>query len=214
MEKIPKGATKFKGATREKVRKALARVLEEDEVRASTKAVSVAKVRGAGGGDQNAITELVRLWRAGHLSVSDSWDDAPVAAVQTGPAGQPRGQAADDRVNLMERIRAATTDGDREAIAQEVGALVAGGVLAPDEAAQIKGALGEARLAAEARRANEPPPEDPTKMLLASPEALEAARALDMLVGDARRDQALSYIAAQLELDRAEFPHADEGGGA
>ena len=213
MPDMPKELGKFKGATREKVRKALIRVLEADEVRASTKAVSIAKVRGAGGGDQNAITEIVRAWRGGELSVADSWDDQKPAAAEAGPAVMAAGGPADDRVRLMERIRAATTDGEREGIAQEVGALVAGGVLAPDEAAQIKGAMGEARLAAEARRANEPPPEDPTRLLLASAEAMEAARAIDLIVDDERRDRLLGYVQEQLDADRVECPNADEGGG-
>lgn len=205
MAEIPKEALKFKGPTREKVRRAAARVLECEETRSSTKAISVAKLRGAGCGDQNAATELLRLWRSGALSIVDSWDDP--APASTGSADEPA-----DPSSLGALVRAAKSDGDREELLHELAALVADGKVAPDEAAQIRAALAEARQAADAKRANEPPPEDPSKLRLASIEAMNAAAALDMMVDDARRDRLLALIAAELEADRVQHPNEDEGG--
>ena len=93
----------------------------------------------------------------------------------------------------------------------ELAALVASGEVDPDEAREIRGPLQEARQAAEAKRGNEPPPEDPTKLVLSSPEAMLAARALDLFVSDERRDRLLAMIAAELEADRIEFPNQEGG---
>ena len=208
MAEIPPEATKFKPANREKIRRAIARVAE-DAVRPSTKLISVDKVMDAGASDRNGATKLLRLWRDGALSVADAWDDPPARPASS--SGDSPGEDS-PREQLAKKIREAVTDGDREAVVQELAALVAAGTIPPDEAAQIKGALAEARLAADAKRSNEPPPEDPRTLLLASPEAMQAARAIDWLVDDARRDRVLALVAAELEADRAQHPNADEGG--
>lgn len=196
---IPKEAAKFKGATRDKVRRGLAALLER-ALRDDKKAVTVAAIRGEVGGDQNAITTCLRLWRAGEWSVADSWDDPQQPAVRQGePAG-------DERAALMGRIRSAQTDGDREAVVHELAALVAGRVVDPDEAAQIRGALAEARQAAEAKRATEPPPEDPTRLLMATEEAMQVAQAVDWIVDEARRARVVAFVQRELESDMLEHP--------
>src|SRR5687767_1689779 len=79
MTAIPQEAWKFKPATREKVRRGLASLLER-ALREDKSLVSVAKLRDEIGGDQNAITTLLRLWRASELTVAEPWDDAPAPA--------------------------------------------------------------------------------------------------------------------------------------
>lgn len=206
MADIPKDLEKFKGPTREKVRRALVRVIETQELRASTKLVSIARVRGAGGGDQNCITECVRAWRAGALTVAEPWDDAPAKPVAAG-AEPAEGHGR----KLAEVVALARTDADREAALHLVAVQLADEVLDPARAREIRGALAEARQAAEAKREVEPPPEDPRKLLLASAEAMDAARALDLFVDDERRDRVLALIAAELEADRVANPNVDEG---
>ncbi len=197
---LPIEALTFKPATRENVRRALAKLLETEERRQDKKEISATKLRGAGSGDQNATTTLLRLWRAGELSIADSWggEERPTAGTSTGAQG---------RLDLAQRIRGATTDGERESLLHELAALVAIGDVDADEAAQIKGAMTEARQAAEARRSNEPPPEDPTRLLLADSAAMEAARAIDLIEDEARRDRVLAFIAAELEADMAANPN-------
>lgn len=212
MAEIPKEAEKFKGPTREKVRRAIARVLEGEETRASTKAISVTKVRGAGAGDANATTELLRLWRAGALSVADSWDDAPAGGASSPEAGAFAERMAQARAELERMIRAAKTDGDREQVAHEVMAQLAGGLIDHDTAKEIKGQLDAALKAAEAKRKAEPPPEDPTRLRLASDLALKAAAAVDLVLDVGRRERIVAFIARELEQDLDEHPNTDQGG--
>lgn len=209
MGEIPKEALKFKGATREKVRAAIVRVLEEG-ARKSTKAISVAKVRGAGSGDQNATTELLRLWRAG-WSAADSWEDQPAAA-GGGDAEDLERRRAEARDKLEGMISPGMTDGEREAVAHEVIRQLAARLIDPEVAKVIQSHLGEARQQAEKRRKNEPPPEDPTRILLASEVAMKAARAIDLYVSDARRERVLAFLGAELEADALEHPNVDRGG--
>lgn len=216
MAEIPKEALKFKGPTREKVRRALASVIECDEHRASTKVVSVAKLRGAGAGDQNAATELLRLWRAGTLSIVDSWDDpTPGSAPGTDEAAAEfarRATAA--RAELERMIRAAKTDGDRELVAHEVMAQLAGGLIDHEIAKEIKGQLDAALKAAAAKRATEPPAEDPTKLALVSDLAMGVGRAVDLVVNDSRRERIAAFVARELEQDLDEERNVDAGGVA
>lgn len=209
MAEIPQELRHIKGATLEKIRRAIVRVLEAAEARESTKVITVDRVRGAGAGDQNATQKALKAWREARLSVADPWDSP--AVTQASPGADVSDEAAARR-ELAARIRSATTDGDREDIAQEVAALVAAEVLEPEEASQIKSAVAEARLSADAKRRNEPPPEDPRKLRLASLEAMNAAGAIDMMVDDARRDRVLALIAAELDADRLAHPNEDEGG--
>lgn len=209
MDGIPQELRRYTPENRERCRRAIAAVIEPG-VRGDKKAISVEKVLDAGAKDRNGTTTMLRLWRSGALSVAESWDDPPAPAAST--ASSTDGDQIEPRAQLAARIRAATTDGDRQEIVQEVAALVAAEVLDPDEAAQIKGAIAEARLSAEAKRVNEPPPEDPSKLRLASLEAMNAAAALDMFVDDARRDRVLALIAAELDADRLAHPNEDEGG--
>ena len=190
MAEIPKEAEKFKGPTREKVRRAIARVLESEETRASTKAISVTKVRGAGAGDANATTELLRLWRAGALSVADSWDDAPATGASSPEASAFAERVREAQVTLERMIREAAanpTDGARERISMEVMAQLAGGLIDPDIAGEIKGQLDA---------------------------ALKAAAAVDLVLDSGRRERIVAFIARELEQDLDEHPNTDQGGAA
>jgi len=211
MGEIPKILAKFKGATREKVRWALARVIETDELRHSTKLVSITKIRSAGGGDQNCITECLREWRAGRLSLSDSWDDGAPSA---GTADEESARKAAARARLESMLADARNDGDREMILHELSIQLAAELIEPDRAKVIQQALGEARQQAEKRRQNEAPPEDPTKLARASDLGMKAARAVDLILSDERRERVLASLAAELEADAIENPNVDRGGAA
>ncbi len=197
---LPPELMKFKPENRERTRRAIAKVVEEAVRDAGTKLISVAKVRDAGAKDNNAAQECLKAWRAG-LSIAEPWIDPPTPA-KPGDLAPP----AEARSLLAQRIRETQTDGQREAVMHELAALVLDGVVDPDEAREIRGPLQEARQAGEAKRANEPPPEDPTKLALCSLEAAQAARALDLFVGDERRDRIMAMIAAELEADTIEHP--------
>lgn len=211
MADLPTDALAYKPENREKIRRAIAAVVEKAVRDAGTKLISVERVKGAGASDQNATTKLLKLWREGALSVADSWDDRPSSSGGgEGDAGEP--DADKQRAELAKRIREAGTDGDREAVLHELAAMVAAGVIGHEAANSIRGATQEARHASGAKRANEPPPEDPTKLLLASPEAMEVARAMDLLVSDERFDRCCAFVAAEVEADLLESPNTDEGG--
>lgn len=211
MGEIPKELEKFKGPTREKVRHALLRTIETQELRESTKAVSIAKVRTNGGGDQNAITECLRAWRAGQLSIGEPWDTPQPRAAEAAAEEDER-EAAETK--LAEMISAAATDGDREAVGLEVMRQLALGLISEKDGKALQALLGEIRQTAQKKRENEPPPEDPTRLLLASEVAMKAARAVDLMVSDARRERVLAFIAAELEGDAVEHPNVDRGGAA
>ncbi len=205
MVELPPELLVFKPDNRERTRRAISRVVESAVREAGTKFISVAKVRQAGAKDNNAAQECLKAWRAG-LSVAEPWTGRPEAP---GPSAET--PVAGNRGELAQKIRDARTDGDRETLMHELAALVASGEVDPDEAREIRGPLQEARQAAEAKRGNEPPPEDPTKLVLSSPEAMLAARALDLFVSDERRDRMLAMIAAELEADRIEHPNQEGG---
>lgn len=206
---IPKELAKFKGITREKARHALVRTIETQELRESTKLVSIAKLRTNGGGDQNCITECLRAWRAGLLSFGDSWgDEAPSAGAVA--AEEDEREAA--REKLAEMITTAATDGDREAVGLEIMRQLTLGLIGEKDGKVLQGLLGEVRQTAQKKRENEPPPEDPTRLLLASEEGMKAARAIDLMVSDERRERVLGFLAAELLADAAEHPNVDCGG--
>lgn len=211
MGEIPKELEKFKGPTREKVRHALLRTIETQELRESTKAVSIAKVRTNGGGDQNAITECLRAWRAGQLSMAEPWD-APAVSAADAVAEEDEREAA--RTQLAGMIERAATDGDRESVGLEIMRQLALGLIGEKDGKALQALLGEVRQTAQKKRENEPPPEDPTRLLLASELGMKAARAVDLMVSDARRDRVLAFIAAELDADAIECPNVDRGGAA
>lgn len=192
-------------ATRENVRRALAKVLEPLH-RQDKKEISVTKLRGAGSGDQNATTTLLRLWRAGELSIAEPWTDAPASP------GEGQG-AADLRAELAARLRVAGTDADREAALLELAALVAAGSVDPDEANAIRGATQEARQAAEAKRSLEPPAAEAERFELVGEAEAQAALALFYMVSKERRARLLAMIEAELAADMAEHPNVDAMGG-
>ncbi len=201
---LPAELKSYKSENRERARRAIASIVEDVVRKAGTEFISVEKVMRAGAKDRNGTTACLRAWRSGEVSVAETWADPPAG-------GHPRDSEdvappAEARSLLARRIREAKTDGDREGVMHELAALVADGIYEPDEAREIRGPLQEARQAAEAKRGNEPPPEDPTKLLLASPEAMMAARALDKLVSDERFDRLLAMIAAELDADVIEHP--------
>lgn len=214
MADLPKEAARITGAVREKVRRAIVAVLECEETRGSKRAISVAKVRAAGQCDNGAATDLLRLWRAGALSVADSWDDAPATGASSPEAADLGERVREARAELERMIRAAKTDGDREQVAHEVMAQLAGGLIDHDTAKEIKGQLDAALKAAEAKRKAEPPPEDPTRLRLASELALKAAAAVDLVLDPGRRERIVAFIARELEQDMDEHPNTDQGGAA
>ena len=205
MAEIPQEVRKYTPENRERCRRGIATVIEQ-ALRGDKKTIGVEKVMDAGSRDRNGTTAMLRLWRSGELSVADRWDDPPPA--KPGVTGGDEDAAS----TLGGLVRAAKSDGDREELLHELAAQVADGNVAPDEAAQIRAALAEARQAADAKRANEPLPEDPTKLRLASLEAMNAAGAIDLFVDDTRRDRVLAFIAAELDADRMQNPNTDEGG--
>lgn len=218
MAQIPEEAERFSGEVRERVRQAMARQLE-DAHRSDKHGLRVGDVRAAARCEMSAASALVGLWRAGKISLADSWADPAPAGGGAGAGGGAAGdgEAGDEgarRLAVLERrVRAAMTDGDREALAHELAALVAAGTVPPAVAREIRGALADARASADARREHEPPPEDPTRLCLVSAAALEVARALDFIVDDARRERIAAYVASELNADMAQHPNVDMGGG-
>jgi hypothetical protein len=171
------------------------------EVRDSGDTPTLRRVRAVAEVDQGAVAIVVRAHVAGDMPpLMQPWDVGPGAADGGGSAG------------LVDMIRAAETDSDRERLAMEIAAMVATGDLRSDDGRVLAQLLTNARQSAVKRRELEPPPEDPTKLLLASAEAMSAARAFDLIVDDDRRDRVLAYVAAELAADRAAIPNVDEGG--
>lgn len=202
MADLPEEARRYKPENRERCRHSIASLIEP-ATRDDKKVVTVERVVQAGSKDRNATTTLLRLWREGKLSIADAWDDAPAT---------PSAPAPPVPSDLGERVRAARTDGDREALLHELAALVADGALDPEQAAQIRAALAEARQAAEMKREAEPPQEDPTRLLLASELALLVARTVDRCVSPERRERIAAYVARELEQDLDEERNTDQGG--
>ncbi len=207
MPEIPAELRSYKPETREKIRRGLCSALEVAAREACGRKPALfsgESVRVAAGADSNACNRAFKAWKAGLLSVGESW-----AGEESAKRPEPAQKA--DASGLGERVRVATTDGDREELLHELAALVADGQVDPVQAREIRGSLAEARQAADAKRANEPPPEDPRRMLLASPQAMDAARAIDRIVDDARFDRVLAFIAAEVEADKIQHPNTDEG---
>lgn len=151
--------------------------------------------------------KVLRLYRAGQLDIFQPWDDV------AGPGSRTSSAATTEAlVNLERQVREARSDANREALAHELAALVAGGHIDPAVAREIRGALTEARHAADAKRQHEPPAEDPSRLLLASAEAMQLARCLDYVASDERRARILAFATAELEADMAEAPTVDLGG--
>ena len=193
---------------------AIGRLLERAPGARSSKRggpLTVAKVRKEAGVEIEAARFALAHWRAGDLDLEDRFDAKPPPAAPAAPAGD---QGDPNKPCLSTMIREAKTDGDREAVLTECAARVPDPNDPLDEKAanSIRALLDEARKAAHAKREVEPPPEDPTTFLLASEEAMQAARALDWMVDDDRRARVLTYIAEELEADRTEHPNIDSGG--
>ena len=215
MQEMPASCAIYKGATREKVRRALVRVLEGDEQRVSTAVVTIRTLRQAGTSDQNCTAEMLRLWRAGSVSVVDSWDDPRRGELRADPppVAPPASPTSTARPGLGARVRSARTDADREGILHELAALVAEGGIAPDEAAQVRAALAEARQAAEKSREVAPVPEEAERMLMVGEAEALAARSLFLMVSDERRARLFALVAAEALVDAAENPNVDALGG-
>lgn len=200
MAEIPQEARMFKGATRERVRRAMATVLEP-VLREDKKAVSVAKLRGAGSGDQNATTAMLRLWRAGSVSIAEPWDDpAPVAA--------PKAPVSED---LAELIRAAQTHEDLLAAVKAV-ALEAMGGMDPEVGRLL------VQLAAEMRQSVKGKATDPKDSIDAvlpiTDESEPLVEAFEGIEDDERRLRVLEWVQAQAEEDRRKRPSLDTGGAS
>lgn len=198
MAEIPQEARMFKGATRERVRRAMATVLEP-VLREDKKAVSVAKLRGAGSGDQNATTAMLRLWRAGSLSIAEPWDDPA-------PAPAPKAPVSED---LAELIRAAQTHEDLLAAVKAV-ALEAMGGMDPEVGRLL------VQLAAEMRQSVKGKATDPKDSIDAvlpiTDEAEPLVEAFEGIEDDERRARVLEWVQAQAEEDRRKRPSLDTGG--
>ena len=211
MTALPSDCRSFKPATRERVRRAIAVTIEELVRTGDPRAITVAKVRGAGSGDSNATTALLRAWRGG-LSVFEPWDDVPEAG------------AAPKRDELVEAIAGATT---REAIgevARKVAAKVAANEL--DAAAgrvilealerQAPAAGSSAAAPVDAGLGNELDAIDleSQRGVLATDEGLEVAEAFDLMVSGERRARVMEFVQRELADDIEEHPNTDSGGAA
>ncbi len=200
MSQIPKEIEKFPSASRERVRQAIARALEEP-ARADKHAVRVTDVRSAAKCEMAAASGCLAAWREGKVSIAESWADA---------SGQEARETLED---LERRVRAAESDGDREALAHELAALLAGGRVAPDVAREIRGALGDARASAEKKRELQPPQTEAERLVLVGEREAQAALSLFYMVSAQRRDRLLAMIEAELAADLAEHPNTDAMGG-
>lgn len=209
MGEIPQILQKFKGATREKVRASLVRVIETMELpgakdrtttlRESTKLVSITKVRSAGGGDQNCITECLREWRAGRLSLADSWGDPD------GPTGSTERSAAGTA--LAERLRASKTDAERSEVLAEASAQAADGGIPIPLLMALTSACNAARLSDKEARAVEPDEID--AVLPCTQEAVPLIEAFEAITSDVRRKLVMEFATEQLAKDQAEGPQAN-----
>lgn len=187
---------------REQIREAVA-ALEKTGSRVSVRAVKkIAK------GDSNALALVLRAYREGLLDSSKSWG----VELDQAQNGQPPSDQGADVEQLIARVRTAAGPGDLVEVSRLALELSAAGTISEARARVIRDLAQEQRRAMADARLVEPPPEDPSRYLLASEEAMQAARALDWMVCDDRRARVLTYIAEELELDRIEHPSADEGG--
>lgn len=208
MAQIPPDCRRFKPATRERVRRAIATTIE-GALRADKKVISVSVVMTAqGGGDQNATTALLRAWRGG-LSIADSWEDVQEAG------------EAPKRNELVEAITAATTREQVAAVARMVSAKVAAGELDAAAGRVILEGL-ERQLPPAPANASGPAEDDQgvdddvdlerQRATTATDDGLELARAFDLFVSDERRRKVMEYITAEALADVAEHPNTDAGG--
>lgn len=208
MAEIPQEARMFKGATRERVRRALASIVEP-ELRDDKKALSVAKLRGAGSGDQNASTTLLRLWRAGQLSLADSWDDPPPPPA---PARSAKADADEGRgEDLAQLVRGAQTHDDLLAAGKAVALQVIDG-MDPDVAARLTQLLTEMRQSVKGRALE--PKEVAEAVLPVTEEAAPLLEAFEGITDDERRARVLEWVQEQAEEDRRARPSLDTGGAA
>lgn len=227
MVQVPEQFGRIPGETVERVRLAII------EVRMRGDSLTVANVRAEARCDNRKCSDILRIYKAGNTPpLTQAWCDAPITdAIRVrGPSVQAEAKAAKQAKseavgevpvdaynalqNLAKSIRAANSDADRERIAHEVGALVALDILTPSQAREIRGPLDSARNSADQARKTEPPKEDPRNLLLCSASAMQAARAIDWMVCDDRRDAVLAYVGSQLQIDIAENPNVDSGGAA
>jgi hypothetical protein len=207
MAEIPQEARIFKGATRERVRRALVNALE-GETREDKKIVSVAKLRSAGSGDQNATTTLLRCWRAGQLSVADSWDDpAPPPAPVAAPPPRP-----DEDDGLAARVRGAQTHDDLLAAGKAIALELLRGGIDEDMADSLKQLLTEMRQSVKGRALE--PKEVVENVLPVTEEAAPLVEAFEAITDDDTRARLLELVQAAVEEDRRRRPALDTGGAA
>lgn len=189
--------------TRERLRAALVALLAEGQ----KVTAAVLRERAKAGGP--AATLVARLYREGTLPpLTAPWEDEPEPGAA--PAGAESGTATVEELLLA--LEHATQPSGVAEVARLVGRLCAAGQLDHASGRVVLDAATETRRALADQRATEPPPEDPRKMLLASPEAMQVARCVDWFVCDKRRDRVLAHVAEELEADRIEFPNTDSGG--
>jgi hypothetical protein len=156
------------------------------------------------GGKAASASAVLKAWRAGLLDPAQPWGLELERQPDTGEAA-----AVGD---LLEQIRSAAGPGDLARVCRVAAELAVAGLLTDSKAKVVRDLAQEQRRALADAIKTEPPPEDPTRLLLASAEALEAARAVDLICCDQRRDALLAHIAEQLELDLRFNPVVDQGG--
>jgi hypothetical protein len=201
---IPAEFLIFKPATRERVRRALASVVEES-CRSSKDVVSITKVRGAGSGDQNATTALLRGWREGKLSLAESWE---------GPATAPAAQSkfvSEGGSDLAELVRNAQTHDDLLAAGKAVALQLLEG-LDPERAGALKSLLTEMRQSVKGRVLE--PKEVVESILPCTDEAFPLVEAFEGIEDDDARAEVLAFAQERLEADRMKRPSLDTGGAA
>lgn len=167
------------------------------------KKVTNRAVLGIVGGKAASASAVLKAWRAGFLDLAQPWGLELERHPGTGEAAA----VAD----LLQQIRTAAGPGDLARVCQTAAELAVAGLLTDSKAKTVRDLVTEQRRALADAVKIEPPKEDPTKILLASAEAMEAARAVDFLICDERRDRVLGMIAAELAADRAETPNVPCG---
>lgn len=210
MPEIPKELRHIKLETLEKIRRGAVRALEA-ATRERKDVITADAVRAEAGANANTCSAVMRLWRAGEVSFAEPF----VEAAAPGSAREDEDDKAGPE--LARQVRAATSVEDLAKVAQEVTALVADERISIELSRALKDMIQEARIG-RLTWAREPgaqvETDDERRMIMASVEAVQLARALDYMVDDARRTRVQEFVARELEQDMLEHPNVDQGGAA
>lgn len=188
---------------REKIRAALL------ELRRAGADVTLSAVQRTSGVKRAHVSVMVGLHRKG-LTIDAPWTDAP-------PAPTPAPSAATGDLEL-EALALAIEAADSAKLLSEAAGKVARfalqGRLDPAIARVLRDLIQERRRGVADARQAEPPEPDEHRMLLASAEAVQVARAFDYLCNGWRRRWVEEALAAHLNADLLDFPNLDGGGPA